>query len=162
MFKSPIAAIIAASAITAPAAAASHDYSAGALKIGHPWSRPTPAGAPTAAGYLTITNAGPKADVLLGGSSSMASKVEVHQMSMAGGIMRMRPVPGGLPIPPHQTVSLAPGGYHLMLIGPQRPFKAGDHIPVILRFQRAGAVSVEFDVQASTPAGGQPMSMGMH
>jgi len=162
MLRNPIAAIIAACAIASPAAVAAHDYSAGALKVGHPWSRPTPAGAPTAAGYLTITNSGPKADVLLGGSSSMASKVEVHQMTMAGGIMRMRPLPAGLLIPAHQSVTLGPGGYHLMLIGPKRPFKVGDHIPVTLRFQRAGAVNVEFDVQASAPDGGQPMSMGMH
>ena len=83
-------------------------------------------------------------------------------MTMAGGIMRMRPVPGGLPIPPGQTVKLQPDGYHLMLIGPKRPFKVGDHIPATLRFQRAGAVNVDFEVEAATPGGGQPMSMGMH
>jgi copper(I)-binding protein len=83
-------------------------------------------------------------------------------MTMAGGIMRMRPVPGGLPIPAGQTVKLEPNGYHLMLIGPKRPFKVGDRIPATLRFQRAGAVKVEFDVLAAAPGSEQPMSMDTH
>jgi copper(I)-binding protein len=162
VLKHHLAAAIVAGLIAIPGAVAAHDYSVGGLKIGHLWSRPNPPGAPTAAGYLTITNTGRQADVLLGGASPVASKIEVHQMTMAGGIMRMRPVPGGLPIPPGQTVRLQPDGYHLMLIGPKRPFKVGDHIPATLRFQRAGAVNVEFEVQAAAPGGGQPMSMGMH
>ena len=162
VLKHPIAALMAACLIAIPVAVSAHDYGFGALKIEHPWSRPNPPGAPTAAGYLTITNTGRHADVLLGGSSPKADKIEVHQMTMAGGIMRMRPVPGGLPIPPGQTVTLAPDGYHLMLIGPKRPFKVGDHIPATLHFQRAGAVNVEFNVQATAPGSDQPMSMGMH
>jgi len=162
VLKHPIAALMAACLIAIPAAVSAHDYSLGALKIGHPWSRPNPPGAPTAAGYLTVTNTGRQADVLLGGSSPMADKIEVHQMTMAGGIMRMRPVVGGLPIPPGQTVKLQPDGYHLMLIGPKRPFKVGNHIPATLRFERAGAVNIDFEVEAAAPGGGQPMSMGMH
>jgi copper(I)-binding protein len=162
MFKQPFAAAIAACLIAIPAAVSAHDYSLGALKIGHPWSRPNPPGAPTAAGYLTVINTGRQADVLLGGSSPMASKVEVHQMTMTGGIMRKRPVAGGLPIAPGQAVKLEPGGYHLMLIGPRRPFKVGDHVPVTLRFQKAVAVNIELDVLAAAPSGDQPMHMDMH
>lgn len=134
-----------------PAAALARSYSLGPLRIDAPWSRPNPPGAPTAVGYLTITNTGSLPDRLLGGDSPVVSKVEVHQMSMDGGIMRMRPVEGGLVIPPGQTVKLAPGGYHLMLIGPQRAFAVGDHIPVRLHFERAGDVKIELAVQTSPP-----------
>ena len=147
----------------APFAASAHSYAVGPLQIGHPWSRPNPPGAPTAVGYLTITNTGRTPDRLLGGSSPLAAKIEVHEMSMTGGIMRMRPVAGGLLIPPGQTVTLAPGGYHLMIIGPKQGFKVGDHIPATLRFEHAGEVKVEFYVEAASASAGQSMpGMVMH
>jgi copper(I)-binding protein len=144
--------------------ALAHGYTLGTLQIGHPWIRPTPLGAPTAAGYLTVTNTGATPDRFLDGSAPDAAKIEIHGMSMAGGIMRMRPVAGGLALPPGQTIKLAPGGFHLMIIGPKHAFKIGDHIPAMLRFQHAGEVKVEFYVQADPPeAGGSaPMKMDMH
>jgi hypothetical protein len=159
MLKILLPAAMAAVLMASPAVAAVHDYSLGALKIADASSRPTPPGAPTAAGYLTITNTGRAPDQLVGGDSPLAGKVEIHQMSMTSGIMRMRVVPGGLPIPAGQTVRLEPGGYHLMLIGPKRAFRIGDSIPVTLRFQRAGTVRIDLDVQALSPAGA--MAMGV-
>ncbi len=147
-------------AMALPAAASAHGYVLGALKIGHPWARPTPPGAPTAAGYLTLTNTGAAPDRLLGGSSPMAAGIELHQMSMAGGIMRMRLLRGGLTIPPGATVKLEPGGYHLMMIGPKTMFKIGDDVPATLNFARAGAIKVEFYVQASPPRAKDHMAMG--
>jgi copper(I)-binding protein len=79
----------------------------------------------------------------------MAARLEVHEMTMTGGVMRMRPLSGGLAIPPGQTVALAPGGYHLMLIGPKRPFRLGAQVPATLRFAKAGPVKVTFVVQAA-------------
>ena len=149
MFKHFSLAFVAIALIAAaPFAASAHSYTLGALQIGHPWSRPNPPGAPTAAGYLTITNTGKTPDRLLGGSSPVATKIEVHEMSMTGGIMRMRPVAGGLVLPAGQTVKLEPGGFHLMIIGPKRAFKVGDHIPATLRFEHAGEIRVG---QISTP-----------
>jgi hypothetical protein len=147
-------------AMVVPAVAFAHGYVLGALKIGHPWARPTPPGAPTAAGYLTITNTGAAPDRLLGGSSAMAAGMELHQMSMAGGVMRMRLLTDGLTIPPGATVRLEPGGYHLMMVGPKTMFKIGDHIPATLNFARAGAIKVEFYVQASPPPAKDHMAMG--
>jgi copper(I)-binding protein len=138
-------------AMVLPAIAGAHGYVVGALEIGHPWARPTSPGAPTAAGYLTVTNSGTTPDRLLSASSPMAAGIELHQMSMAGGIMRMRLLKDGLAIPPGATVKLEPGGYHLMMVGPKTTFKIGDHIPAILRFARAGAIKVEFYVEASPP-----------
>ncbi len=152
--------VILLSVAAAPVAA--HEYTVGALKIGHPWSPPTPTGAPTAAGYLTVTNTGTKPDRLLGGVSPMAAKIEIHSMSMAGGIMRMRDVSGGLAIQPGQTVKFDPSDYHLMLIAPKQPFKVGDHIPATLRFAAAGEVKVEFYVQAQAPQSGDMSHRAMH
>lgn len=154
------AALLAASVAFAavPVAVSGHPA---AIRLEHAWIRPTPPGAPTAAGYVTITNTGAAPDRLLGGSMPGVDRVEVHQMSMAGGIMRMRPVAGGLPIAPGQTVALAPGGYHLMLIGLKRPFTAGERVRAVLRFAQAGDVMKTFDVGAGPAPSGAPGHMDM-
>lgn len=141
--------------------AQARDYRLGALRIGAPWARPTPAGAPTAAGYLTVTNTGPGPDRLLGASSPSVARIEIHQMTMTDNIMRMRQVVGGLAIAPGQTLSIAPEGYHLMMIAPKHPFVAGQMIPATLRFEKAGAINIVFSVQSSAPAGGRARPMTM-
>src|SRR5579863_1631412 len=98
-------------------AALAETYSVGSIEIGSPWARATPKGAPVAGAYMTITNKGTEADRLIGVSSPVASKAEVHQMSMDNGVMSMRPVPGGLEIKPGQTITLNPDSFHLMLMG---------------------------------------------
>jgi copper(I)-binding protein len=133
--------------------AAAHSYTLGSLKIGHPWSRPTPPGAPTAAGYLVITNTGNLPERLIAATSPAAGALEIHHVSTAGGVMRMRPIAGGLLVPPGGTVTLSPGGDHLMFIGPKRPFKIGDHIPATLTFEHAGSVKVEFYVEEPAASG---------
>jgi copper(I)-binding protein len=148
--------ILAAALLAAPALA--HDYTAGSLKIGHPWARATPKGAPVGGGYLSITNTGSEPDRLTGGSSPISKKFEVHQMSMDHGVMKMRPLGNGLEIPPGKTVTLSPGGLHLMFVDLNQPLKQGEKIPATLEFAKAGKVQVEFAVQGmgathDTPAG---------
>lgn len=133
------------------APAAGRDTRAGTLRLTGAWSRPTPPGAPAGAGYLSITNTGARPDRLLSGSSPVAERVEVHEMKLTGGVMRMRPVTGGISVPPGRSVQLAPGGYHVMLIGLKKPLVVGVIVPVTLRFERAGAVEVGFDVRATPP-----------
>ena len=147
-----LAAIASTLLVSLAAAAAAHGQTLGGLRIDHPWIRATAAGAPTAAGYLTVTNTGGTPDRLLGGSTPAARGIEIHVTSMAGGIMRMRPVVGGLPAPAGRTVTLAPGGYHLMIVGPKQAFRVGERIPVTLRFEHAGAVKVDFHVEAAPTA----------
>jgi periplasmic copper chaperone A len=119
----------------------------GGLVVDHAWSRPTPPGAPTAVGYLTIANQGHAPDRLMSADSPVGDTLSLHQMSMAGGIMRMRPVVGGLAIPPGAKVSLDPNGDHLMFEGLKRPFKSGDQVPAVLHFQHAGAMRIRFVVR---------------
>lgn len=146
----------------APALAMAHAYAKGGLKIGHPWARPAPAGAPAAGGYLTIANGGDRPDRLVSASTPDAARVEFHEMIMKGDVMLMRPLAGGLVIPAGQTVELKPGGRHVMFIGPRTPFTLGRHVPVTLRFERAGEVKVEFYVEAAPMEGADHRGMDMH
>ncbi len=145
--KVAIALSLASITILSSSAASAHDFSAGDIRIGHPWSRIAPAAAPVMGAYLTLTNAGPEADTLVGGSTPLAERIEIHQMSTEGGVARMRPLPDGLEVAPGSSVALAPGGIHLMFIKPTRPFAEGDRIEATLEFARAGSVRVEFVVQ---------------
>src|SRR5262249_28985438 len=92
-----------------------------------------------------------------------AGKIEVHEMVMNDGVMKMRPVEGGLAIDPGKTVKLAPGGLHLMMMDLKSPLKQGDKMPVTLEFEKAGKVAVTLDVEgvgAKGPdAGGGGMMM---
>jgi copper(I)-binding protein len=141
----------AAALLMAASGAPAQTYRLGALRIEDPWMLPTPPGAPAAAGYLTVTNTGGRPDRLLGGSSPSAVRVEVHQTMTTGGIMRMRPVSGGLVIAPGKMVAIEPAGYHLMLVRPRRPFGLGQSIPATLHFERAGSVDIAFSVMAAPP-----------
>ncbi|MGL6060627.1 MAG: copper chaperone PCu(A)C [Bradyrhizobium sp.] len=146
------AVVLAASA--APVRA--EDVKAGDLVISQAWSRQTPSGAKVAGGHLTIENKGTAADRLISGSGDVAGKVEVHEMAMEGGVMKMRPLDKGLVIEPGKTVKLAPGGYHLMLMDLKSQLKQGDKVPMTLEFEKAGKVNVSLEVQgvgAQAPGG---------
>lgn len=133
-------------------------YTIGSLTIERPWTRATPRSAPVAGGYVKITNKGASPDRLLGGAFAHAGKVEVHEMSDEGGMMRMRQLASGLEIAPGQSVELRPGGYHLMFMELKQGIVAGEKIKGALVFEKAGRIDVEFDAAplgASSPAGGE-------
>lgn len=137
--------------------AAAQQARKGTILISHAWSRATAPRAQVGAGFLTIRNTDARPDRLLSASSPRAAKVEIHTMSMEGGVMRMRPLPDGLEIPARGVATLAPGGNHLMLIGLKAPLKQGERVPATLRFARAGAVQVQLAVAAPgapAPSGG--------
>ena len=148
-FRNPIRLLSAIAAVSCLAltAAQADDVKAGDLVISQGWSRATPGGAKVAGGYLTITNKGSVTDRLLSGSADVSGKIEVHEMATANGVMTMRPLNDGLAIEPGQTVQLAPGGYHLMMMDLKAPLKQGDKVPVTLQFAKAGAVKLTLDVQ---------------
>ena len=123
------------------------DYTIGSLKISSPWARATPKGASVGGGYMTITNTGAAPDRLVGGSTDISKGFEVHQMKMEGGVMKMRPVAGGLEIKPGQTIKLDPSGYHLMFTGLKEQLKQGERFKATLDFEKAGKVPVEFAVE---------------
>jgi copper(I)-binding protein len=133
------------------------DVKAGDLVISQPWSRATPGGAKVAGGYLTIENKGSAPDRLIGGSTELAGRLELHEMATTNGVMTMRPLDSGLAIAPGKTVKLAPGGYHLMMMDLKGPLKQGDKLAVTLDFEKAGKVKTIFDIQgvgAQAPGAG--------
>lgn len=118
------------------------------------WVRATPPRATTAAAYLTL--ASPVADRLTGVSSPAARDASVHEMTMDGAVMRMRPLPDGLALPVGRPVTLAPDGTHLMLTGLAAPLRAGDTVLLRLTFAAAPPVEVRatvLPVGASGPDG---------
>jgi copper(I)-binding protein len=135
-------------------------YKSGSIVVEHPWVRATPKGADSTAGYFRITNSGASADRLIGVSSPVASRVEIHEMSMTGGVMSMRPLPNGLEIKPGETVELKPSSsFHAMFVGLKQPLKQGDHVKGTLTFENAGSVDVDYMVESLGAK--QPASPGM-
>jgi copper(I)-binding protein len=102
-----------------------------------------------------------KATRLVSAASPAAKTVEIHQMSMENGVMKMRALPG-LDIPAGGSVELKPGGYHLMLIDLRKPLAEGDAIALTLRFQdAAGKVqTLELSAAVRTVGEGQSHSGG--
>ena len=131
----------------APTLAAARDFTAGTLVIEHPWARATPGGAQTGGGYLTVDNKGTAPDHLTGGTFQASSGFELHEMSMDGGIMRMRPT-GPLEIPAGGKLTLDPSARHIMFTGLKRGLRKGETIDGTLTFEHAGTVPVTFEVEA--------------
>jgi copper(I)-binding protein len=135
-------------ALVIASSALAHDYKLGPLVIDHPWSRATPKGAAVAGGYMKITNTGTTPDRLVGGSAEVAKRFELHEMSMEGGVMKMRELSNGLEIPPGATVELRPGSYHVMMQNLSRQLTKGERVKASLTFEKAGKVDIEFAVDA--------------
>lgn len=126
--------------------ALANDFRVGSLSIGNAWSRATPRGATTGAGYLKITKTGTESDRLLGGSVEVAAGLELHRTSLAEGVASMRPLEGGLEIQAGETVELKPGAAHMMLVNLKGPLKEGMRFSGTLVFEKAGTTRVEFVV----------------
>jgi periplasmic copper chaperone A len=123
-------------------------FKLGDLTVTSPWTRATPGGAKIAGGYLKITNNGTAPDRFVGAKSDTSDRVEIHEMSMSDGVMKMRPLPNGLEIKPGETVELKSGGYHLMFMDLKQALKPGDTFKATLQFERAGPLEVNFNVNA--------------
>jgi periplasmic copper chaperone A len=138
------------------------DYNAGPIHITQPWARATPKGASSAAAYMTITNTGSAPDRVSCVSSDASARCQIHTMTMDNGVMKMRPVEGGLEIKPGETVTLKPSGLHVMLVDLKHPLEPGKMAQATLQFEKAGTVKVEFPIAAiGAPAPGAASSGGM-
>lgn len=125
----------------------------GQLAVDNAWARATPGKSATGAAYLTIHS--PTADRLVAAATPVAEKAELHTMSMAGMVMKMRPIEG-VDIPAGQPVSLKPGGMHIMLIGLKKPLQAGQSFPLTLTFDKAGTRTVNVAVERIGAMGPAP------
>jgi copper(I)-binding protein len=122
----------------------------GQVKVEGAWVRPTVPGQQAGGGFMTLTSAG--GDRLLGGSTPVAERFELHTMSMNGDVMVMRQVEG-IDLPAGRKVELKPGGLHVMFVGLRQALAAGTTVPLTLRFQKAGELKVDVQVTARPPAG---------
>jgi hypothetical protein len=162
-FAATLAALALVAGIAGPASA--HSVKSGSLTLTDLWTRATPPNAPTAGGYLTIENSGADADRLLAVTSPAAGRIEFHSMSMENGTMIMRPVADGIEIPAGDTVTLAPGGLHIMFMDLKNGLAEGEKVPVALNFEKAGSVETFLHVQAigtPSPAGGMDHDASGH
>jgi len=107
------------------------------IAVNNGWAREIAAGQSAAAVYLTIVNRGAGSDRLVKVTAAGADAM-LHSSSSAGGVARMRPLQDGLEIAPRSTISLKPGGTHIMLTGLKQPLRAGQSIAVTLGFERSG------------------------
>jgi len=142
------------------------DYDVGKIHIAETWARATPKGASTGAGYMTITNNGATADRVTCVSSAVSAQCQIHSMTMDGGVMKMRPVEGGLEIKPGETVTLKPSAVHVMFLDLKQPLQPGKTVAATLKFDKAGTIEVEYPIMAigaaapGMPAGGGTMTQG--
>ena len=121
------------------------------VSVEQPWARATAPGGTTGAAYATLVAHG-TADRLTGASTPAAGSAELHETTNEAGIMHMHPIPDGVALPPGQSVALAPGGLHVMLIGLHHPLKQGKSFPLTLTFAHAAPVTVQVRVQAAGAA----------
>lgn len=115
------------------------------VRIANAWASPTPPGITVGAAYMSLVASA--TDRLVGASSPIAERVELHSMTMDGGLMRMRPL-RELALPAGKTVELSPSGTHFMLLGLKQPLKAGTQFQLQLKFEHAGERSVAVQVRA--------------
>jgi len=147
----PTAALFLAAVLTAHAAGAAPGT---VLVAQRAWVLATPPGATVAAAYLTLDNRGHRPDRLVSVSSPRAARIEVHTILREGDLVRMRRV-DPLRVAAGERLMLEPGGTHLMLMDLASPLRAGERVPLALRFEVAGEILIDAAVLAATdPAPG--------
>lgn len=103
---------------------------------------------------LLIQSRGATDDLLLGGETALAERVELHQTRLIHGVREMTTAPAGLGVRANSTTILEPGGDHLMLVGLRRDLVQGETFPLTLRFARAGEATVQVRVRRRVDAAG--------
>ncbi|MCP1659635.1 copper(I)-binding protein [Neisseria perflava] len=120
---------------------------AAGIQVQNAWARSTVEGMKMGGAFMTLRNESNTPDTLIGGSSPVAERVEIHTHINDNGVMRMRQAKDGVALPANATTEMKPGGYHVMFMGLKRPLKAGEKIPVTLKFKQAKAQTVQVEVK---------------
>lgn len=138
--------------MNAPGATAfAHDDHVHLVKVTKAWSRPTGKRTMSGVVYLTIENTSKESDTLTGIHSPVAEMVMLHTTVRDGEIARMEHLEE-LAIPAGETVTLAPGGHHIMLMSLTKPITKDDLVPVTLTFKKSGKMLVLAKVGMMAPA----------
>ncbi|HEX5393149.1 MAG TPA: copper chaperone PCu(A)C [Rhodocyclaceae bacterium] len=115
------------------------------LEVKTPWVRSTVQGQPATGAFMELSSK--DGVTVIGASSSVAGTVQVHQMKMDNGVMKMNAL-RQLEVPAGGNVSLAPGGYHVMLMDLKQQLKPGDTVPLTLKVKGKNGKQENVDVKA--------------
>jgi periplasmic copper chaperone A len=119
----------------------------GDIKVDSAWVRESPIGGDSGGGYMRIVNTGKEADRLLGAESPVAKSIVLKQMTYVGDTLQTRELPNGIEIGPGQSVLMRWEAYHLLFVGLKEPFKRDGAFEASLNFEKAGQVTVRFEVR---------------
>ena len=140
-FRHPLLAGAAALAILLTAATAFAQNT----MVSDPWARASPGAVKNGAAFMTIMSHG-EADRLVSASAPVSEAVELHAHINDNGVMRMRKIPA-IDVPAGETVTLKPGGLHVMFIGLKAPLTQGESFPLALNFEKAGTITVQVPIK---------------
>ena len=121
-----------------------------AIRINDPWVREAPPNAMASAAYMIIENLSSQPKILTSATCDAFKSIEIHRTVSHNGMMKMEPQPQ-LPIAANDQVTLAPGGYHLMLMGSKKPLRAGDEVNLLLKFADGEEITITAEVRKFTP-----------
>ena len=124
-----------------------------ALKVLDAWSRATAPSQKAGGVFLTIENPGDQADRLIGVESPAAEKASLHTIIRDGDVVKMRAVEDGIEVPAKGSVVLAPGGFHVMLIGLHERLPQHGRVPVTLIFEHAGRIDINAGILSAGARG---------
>jgi hypothetical protein len=134
--KHPLATALLVATLVSPALAQ--------VKVDGAWARSTVPGQQAGGGFMTLQSAA--ADRLLGGTTPVAERLELHTMTMEGDVMKMRQIER-IDLPAGQRVELKPGGLHVMLVGLNEELSVGDTLRITLKFKNAGDITLDVPVK---------------
>jgi copper(I)-binding protein len=140
---------------------ASLAFAGDAVSVKDPYARAVPPGQPNSAVFMEISNDGNDDRALLSATSGVADVVELHTHLMEEGMMKMRRV-DQIDLPAGETVTLAPGGLHVMLIGLKQQLQPGDDVPLTLTLDDGSELSLTAPVRNVMPMGQMPETHGGH
>jgi len=125
-----------------------HEVKIGDLEIIHPWSRQPLPTAKVGAGFFVIANEGKTEDRLIKATATISDNVQIHEMAMEDGVMKMKELVDGLVIPAGETIELKPGSFHIMFMDLKKRPIEGTAFEGTLTFEKAGTVNVTYEVEA--------------
>ena len=147
-----LAGTLTAAMLSVFSAAAAH---AGDIAVEDPFARASAGPAKVGAAFMIVKNSGAAVDALIAAESPVAARAELHTHIKDGDVMRMRQVPS-IDVPAGGTVSLQPGGLHIMLIDLKQPLRQGETFPLTLTFAKAGRLAVDVPVKSPAEMGSMP------
>lgn len=153
--KTSLGLLTAVAAIAIAGSAMGHAFAAGGVTVTHPWSRPAAAGS-NGAGFMGVTNTGRTPVTLVSVRTTGAASAVAHRTQAVNGVYSMAAAPN-LVVKAGETVTFAPGGYHVMFMGLKAPLVVGGKLPATLIFKRGNetlTVPVTFNVQAGNVQAG--------